>query len=236
MIKVALGMLAPCILAWWLWPKAQSRGGKTFGPAEQSKVNAPADGDAEDSGTRAAAPPAQHSIKSRAEKGFEPVSEQEKQQLLDAASTLLDPLSESRAKATRLLFKYGDRALHLFLDELKSPLSTTSLTEAKRRMSIVDTLGAAAASKPFVLQGLKDFVIHSIGFSKLSRIAKFDMLESFEYISAYDREFAIKFIRELDSPTYSRQFVNSFVVGLRRSGMEANAAVSLAHSLFKDLS
>lgn len=163
----------------------------------------------------------------------------EKKEILNAAAQLFDPLAKNKNKALNFLFNHGDRSLYFFIEELKRENYLANKREAKQRMLIIDVLGVAAESKPFVLDALKKYIETPVNSSKdkaLIKMDRADRLEVFEYVVRSDREYAVAFIHKLSNLKAKKQYVNSFVVGLKRLGINSSEAVNIAFKLFRNLS
>ncbi len=165
---------------------------------------------------------------------------QEKTAVMQAAlilkgGNMLD--AAAHREAVQTLSHYGDNALVIMLDELKEGNRALDDKSLRQRMALIDILGLAAETKPFVRDELKRFSMAPLLYKKdKSMMHKdfIDRLETFEYVSRNDKDTALHYIKTLSNRKIQLEYSKHYVVGQKMKGRsEDDAVLDLLHFLKK---
>ena len=163
------------------------------------------------------------------------MGEQEKETVIEAVLNLQNHrLSDRREESNRILTKYGDRALKVMIEVLKSGNISTS--DIQMRLGLIDALGKASKTKSFVLNFLKDYATSPVDSQKPQELAYrdiLDKLEAFEYVSRNDESFCVKFIRKMSPGTLRNSYIKHFIIGLKMEGVDEKNAIEKAYRVIE---
>jgi hypothetical protein len=167
-------------------------------------------------------------------------SSEERKQVTRAAVALRDPSvldEETKRAANATLTRLGDRALSIMIDELKSG-NTEASEDPAARMALVDMLGGAALSKPFVRAALEEFAATPLDHGKdklLIHRDLIDRLEAFEFVARDAPDKALHMLKSFENRKLRRKFATHFIVGRKMAGLDEDAAFSQLTAVIRDI-